>query len=119
MGCQGRKLLRTRVVPDGYDRYIMQAIMHDWPDDKAGVILRNVRAAMSLDSRLWVIDSILDPAERDDISKAVDMLMLTLTEGGRERTQNEWEQLFSTNGFRIESHAQLPLLIWVFTLAPA
>jgi hypothetical protein len=107
------------IVPDGHDRYIMQAIMHDWPDDQAGIILRNVRAAMSLDSRLWVIDSILDPAERDDISKAVDMLMLTLTEGGRERTQNEWEQLFSTNGFRIESQTQLPLLIWVFTLAPA
>jgi hypothetical protein len=37
---------------------------------------------------------------------------------GRERTQSEWEQLFSVNGFRIESQTQLPLLIWVFTLAP-
>jgi hypothetical protein len=71
------------------------------------------------DSRLWVVDSILDPSERDDMSKAVDMLMLTVTEGGRERTQAEWEHLFTTNGFRIESQVQLPLLIWVFTLAPA
>lgn len=106
-------------VPDGHDRYVMQAIMHDWPDDQAGVILRNVRAAMSPHSRLWVVDSILDPAERDDLSKAVDMLMLTVTEGGRERTQREWEALFAANGLRIESQAQLPLLIWVFTLAPA
>jgi hypothetical protein len=105
-------------VPGGHDRYVMQAIMHDWPDDQAGIILRNVRAAMSPDSRLWVIDSILDPSERDDMSKAVDMLMLTVTEGGRERTQNEWEQLFTANGYRIESQTQLPLLIWVFTLAP-
>jgi len=73
---------------------------------------------MTTDSRLWVIDSILDPSEHDDMSKAVDMLMLTLTEGGRERTQSEWERLFSVNGFRIESQTQLPLLIWVFTLAP-
>jgi hypothetical protein len=29
--------------------------------------------------------------------------MLTLTKGGRERTQNEWGQLFSTNGLRIKS----------------
>jgi hypothetical protein len=92
--------------------------MHDWPDQQAGIILRNVRAAMSPDSRLWVIDSILDPSERDDLSKAVDMLMLTVAEGGRERTQNEWDRLFTANGLRIESQTQLPLLIWVFTLAP-
>ena len=80
--------------------------------------MRNVRAAMSPDSRLWVVDSILDPNAHDDMSKAVDMLMLTVTEGGRERTQDEWERLFTANGFRIESQTQLPLLIWVFTLAP-
>ncbi len=105
-------------VPAGHDRYLMQAIAHDWGDDRAGTILRNVRAAMAPDSRLWLIDSVLDPSERDDMSKAVDMLMLVLTEGGRERTQDEWERLFADNGFRIESQTQLPLLIWVFTLAP-
>lgn len=105
-------------IPEGHDRYVMQAIMHDWPDQQAGIILRNVRAAMSPDSRLWVIDSILDPSERDDLSKAVDMLMLAVTEGGRERTQDEWDRLFTANGLRIESQRQLPLLIWVFTLAP-
>lgn len=106
-------------IPAGHDRYIMQSIMHDWPDEQAGIILRNLRAAMSPDSRLWVIDGILDPSERDDVSKAIDMLMLTVTEGGRERTQDEWEQLVSASGFRIESQTQLPLLIWAFTLAPA
>ena len=105
-------------IPTDHDRYLMQAIVHDWGDDRAGQILRNVREAMRPDSRLWVVDSVLDPAERDDMSKAVDMLMLMLTEGGRERTQPEWEQLFTDNGFRIESQTQLPLLIWVFTLAP-
>ena len=92
--------------------------MHDWGDEHAGVILGNVRAAMAPDSRVWVVDSVLDPDERDDLSKAVDMLMLTLTEGGRERTQHEWERLFGAHGFRIESQTQLPLLNWVFTLAP-
>jgi hypothetical protein len=105
-------------ITRGHDRYVMQAIVHDWDDDAAGIILRNVRAAMSPGSRLWVIDSILDPNAHDDMTKAVDMLMLTLTEGGRERTQQEWARLVTANGFRIESQIQLPLLIWVFTLAP-
>jgi hypothetical protein len=115
----GGSFFEPDAIPGGHDRYVMQAIMHDWGDDAAGTILRNVRAAMSPDSRLWVVDSVLEPSERDDMSKAVDMLMLTVTEGGRERTQQEWEELLTANGFRIESQRQLPLLIWVFTLAPA
>ena len=106
-------------IPAGCDRYVMQAIMHDWGDDPAGTILDNVRAAMAPESRLWVVDSILEPQARDDLTTAVDVLMLTLTEGGRERTQSEWERLFTAHGLRIESQTQLPLLIWVFTLAPA
>ena len=114
----GGSFFEPGAIPGGHDRYLMQAIMHDWGNDAAGTILRNVRAAIPTDSRLWVVDSILEPGARDDMSKAVDMLMLTVTEGGRERTQQEWDELFTTNGFRIESKTQLPLLIWVFTLAP-
>ena len=106
-------------IPAGHDRYVMQAIMHDWGDDDAGVILGNVRDAMSSGSRLWVIDSVLDPSAVDDLSKAVDMLMLTVTEGGRERTQEEWTRLFASSGFGIEAQTELPVLISIFTLAPA
>ena len=35
-----------------------------------------------------------------------------------ERTQSEWDRLFARHGFRIEHQTQLPLLIWVFTIAP-
>jgi hypothetical protein len=115
----GGSFFDAGAIPEGHDRYVMQAIMHDWGDEPAGQILYNVRAAMPEGARLWVVDSVVDPAERDDISKAVDVLMLMLTEGGRERTQPEWERLFSTHGFRIETQVQLPLLIWVFTLVAA
>jgi len=43
----GGDFFKPGVIPGGHDRYLMQAIMHDWADDKAGIILRNVRAAMS------------------------------------------------------------------------
>ena len=53
-------------VPAGHDRYVMQAIAHDWGDEQAGAILRNVRAAMAPGARVWLVDSILDPSERDE-----------------------------------------------------
>lgn len=114
----GGNFFEADAIPGGHDRYVMQAVMHDWADEQAGTILRNVRAAMPPGSQLWIVEGIVDPAERDDMAKAIDMLMLTLTEGGRERTQQEWEELFADSGFRIETQVQLPVLIWVFTLVP-
>ncbi len=40
-----------RAVPAG-DAYVMKHILHDWPDDKAGVILRNCRAAAKPGAKL-------------------------------------------------------------------
>lgn len=106
-------------VPAGHDRYVLQAIMHDWDDVRCRQILQHIRAAMAPDGRVLVMDNTLEPDARDDIAKAVDVLMLALADGGRERTQAEWEALFGSAGFRIERQVQLPILTWVFTLAPA
>jgi multifunctional cyclase/dehydratase/O-methyltransferase len=105
-------------VPVGHDRYVLQAIMHDWDDERCRRILGHIRGAMAPDGRVLVMDQRLEPEARDDVAKAVDVLMLALADGGRERTQAEWEALVASAGFRIERQVQLPILTWVFTLAP-
>jgi hypothetical protein len=106
-------------VPAGHDRYVLQAIMHDWDDASCGRILGHIRGAIAPGGRVLVMDSILEPDARDDMAKSVDVLMLALAPGGRERTQDEWASLFARSGFRIEQQVQLPILTWVFTLAPS
>ena len=91
--------------------------MHDWDDDSCAVILGHIRAAMAPGGRVLVMDSILEPDARDDVPKSIDVLMLALAPGGRERTQEEWEALAARAGFRIERQVQLPVLTWVLTLA--
>jgi hypothetical protein len=105
-------------VPAGHDLYILQAILHDWDDERASVILGNVRRAMAPDGRVVVVESVLEPRARFDMAKATDVLMLMLADGGRERTIDEFEQLAARTGFRLERRGQLPLLIWALTLAP-
>jgi O-methyltransferase domain len=105
-------------VPGGHDLYVLKAIVHDWGDEDATAILGNVRRAMDPGSRAVVVENRLEPGARHDIPSAVDALMLELTDGGRERTQEELERLFGSAGFRIETQTQLPILIWAFTLAP-
>jgi hypothetical protein len=106
-------------VPAGHDRYVLQAIMHDWDDERCRQILTHVRKAMAPDGRVLVMDQILDPRVGDDLAKATDVLMLALADGGRERTQAEWEALLRSAGFGIERQVQLPILTWVFTLHAA
>jgi len=42
----------------------MRYIVHDWPDKEAKLILKNVRDAMSPDSRLLICDRIIVPTYR-------------------------------------------------------
>src|SRR5207245_2618885 len=46
-------------VPAGCDRYLLLAIVHDWDDDHATRILRNVRDALGPEGRAVVVDSVL------------------------------------------------------------
>jgi hypothetical protein len=105
-------------VPAGHDLYLLKAIVHDWGDDQARTILRNVRDAVAPQGRVVIVENRLEPRARYDIPSAVDVLMLELTHGGCERTQQEFERLFGSAGFRIEQQTQLPILVWAFTLAP-
>lgn len=105
-------------VPADHDTYILQAVLHDWDDERAGQILANIRTAMGSTGRVHVMDQILDPRQRDSMATAVDVLMLNLADGGRERTSEEWDRLFESSGFRIVERSQLPILTWVLTVEP-
>ena len=89
-----------KAVPSGGDAYIMKHIIHDWDDDRAMVILRNIRKAMNPGGRVILLDSVLLPANQPDFGKIIDIEML-LMPGGRERTEDEFRSLFERAGFRL------------------
>jgi hypothetical protein len=86
-------------VPTG-DVYVLSAILHDWDDERAGAILRTIRAAAPQDARLVVVESVIPPGNEPNGAKWLDLLMLVL--GGRERTEPEWHALLEGAGFSIE-----------------
>jgi hypothetical protein len=87
-------------VPAGADAYIMRHILHDWPDVEAAAILGRCRAAMQADASLLLIDSVVGPPNRDPHSKFLDLVML-VSAGGYERTEQEWRILLADGGFRL------------------
>ncbi|MDT5236894.1 MAG: hypothetical protein QOF47_2881 [Mycobacterium sp.] len=86
-------------VPSGGDAYVLKHIVHDWDDSTALAILRNVRAAMSRDAKLLVIESVVPDDNREHVSKMIDLEMLVVATG-RERTSAEYAELLRTAGFR-------------------
>ncbi|MGH9309445.1 MAG: methyltransferase [Vicinamibacterales bacterium] len=89
-----------KAVPEGGDAYIMKHIIHDWDDDRAALILSNIRRAMKPGGRVILLDSVLLPANQPDFGKILDLEMLLLP-GGRERTEEEFRALFARAGFAL------------------
>jgi hypothetical protein len=88
-------------VPAGGDTYLLSWILHDWDDDSALRILRNVRAAIVPEGRLLVVESVLPPGDGPHFSRFGDIVMLVAL-GGRERTEAEYADLLGGAGFRLE-----------------
>jgi len=91
-------------VPSGHDAYVLKNIIHDWSDEKAGVILANCRKAIGPERRLILIERIM-PTRSEDSANArqlfmVDMQMLVVL-GGRERTLEEFRGLLEAAGFQL------------------
>src|SRR6185295_17728666 len=89
-----------RSVPAGGDAYMMKRILHDWSDDESRRILESCRRAMGPSGTLLVIDAVLRPPNEPDPAKLMDLNMLVLLTG-RERTAEEFRDLYASVGFRL------------------
>lgn len=86
-------------VPDGGDAYLLKAIIHDWADEQALTILRNVRAAIAPGGRLLLFEMVLPDGTPPHPGLLLDLEMLVHA-GGRERTAAEYSDVLARAGFR-------------------
>jgi hypothetical protein len=88
-------------IPSGADGYMMKHILHDWNDADAIAILKNIHRAAAPGAKLFVIDAVIEPGNEPGFAKLMDLEMLVLYNGGRERTQRELVSLFEASGFEL------------------
>ena len=87
-------------IPVEADAYFLRHIIHDWDDEKAGLILRNIRKSMPQGARLLVVETSCRPGNEPSFGKLLDLNMLLLP-GGVERTADEFRRLYEVAGFRL------------------
>ncbi|HLK48722.1 MAG TPA: methyltransferase [Bryobacteraceae bacterium] len=87
-------------VPSGADAYILKHIIHDWDDERAAAILRNIREAMDPSGRVLIVEVVIAPGNEPSFGKLLDLEMMVIP-GGRERTGDEYRELLAAAGFRL------------------
>lgn len=86
-------------IPEGGDAYVLKHILHDWSDERALAILRNVRRAMGPEATLVIIESVLPEGGRAHMAQLIDLEMLVID--GKERSEREWRGLLACAGFAL------------------
>ena len=104
-GCEGRITIEGgsffERVPDGCDAYIMKHIIHDWDDEHCRTTLKLIRDKLPTDGRVLVCEMVVTDEPGPTPAKILDILMLVITMGGKERTKDEFAELFASSGLRL------------------
>lgn len=87
-------------APGGGDCYTMKHIIHDWSDDQSIAILENVAEVMDPAGKVLVVETVMPESPEAHPAKFMDVNMLAMTEGGCERTEKEYAELFGKAGLR-------------------
>lgn len=83
------------------DVWMLSQVLHDWPDAECLRILRRCRDAMRSKDRLLVIEMLTVPCEPNIHVGLIDMMMLMYFGEARQRTVEEYKNLFDSTGFSL------------------
>lgn len=90
-----------KLIPSGGDIYIMKNILHAFDDEVSIRILGNIGNVVSKGEKLLIMEAIITANNKPAYGKLIDLQMLIGTDGGRERTQKEFESILKQTGFKL------------------
>lgn len=83
------------------DAYLLMSVIHDWGDAEATAILNAVRHAAPPHAKVLLVEMLLPDAPGPHPAKLLDIEMLVMTTGGRERSRAQYERLLESAGMRL------------------
>lgn len=103
-------------VPRG-DGYLLKTVIHDWDDDQALQILKNIRAAVSPTGKVLLFEMVLPEGAPAHLGLLLDLEML-VSAGGRERTRREYSELLARAGFKLTRVLPTPTPLSIIEAVP-
>jgi acetylserotonin N-methyltransferase len=85
------------------DLYALGRIIHDWSDEKIGVLLRKIHAALPPGGGILLAETLLDDDHAGPVPSLMQSLNMLVCTEGRERSVAEYRELLESFGFeRVE-----------------
>jgi len=100
-------------APPACDAFFLVNVLHDWDDETCCRILENISQPMNAESRLLVVEYLIEPGPEFSVAKLLDIEVLVMG-GGRERTVDEYKDLMDSVGLvvsRVISTRRGPALL--------
>lgn len=99
-------------VPEGCDAYIMKHIIHDWSDEASVKVLGLMREGLAKTApetgRVFLAEMIVPGTPEPHPAKFLDVEMLVMTPGGKERTEEAFAELFAKAGLALVGVKRTP-----------
>jgi hypothetical protein len=105
-------------LPRDVDVCILKHIVHSWDDETSEKLFRRSAAAVGPNGRVLVIEGVLLPGGRPNLTSLLDLEMLVLCGPGHERTKPEMRRLLSRSGLRLEHNVELTESAYLFVTRP-
>jgi hypothetical protein len=96
-------------LPAPCDAYLLKNVLHDWDDDTARSLLAHCRQALGREGRVLVVETLLEAAFPGP-SDGRDLQMMLVTGDGRERTLEQYRELFASAGLRLGRSFRSPVV---------
>lgn len=80
------------------DAYLLMDVLHDWDDERAIAILKNVRRAAQPRAVVLIVEAVIADTPGPSWPRTMDIWMLAI--GGKQRTRQEFSALLAQAGFR-------------------
>jgi acetylserotonin O-methyltransferase len=81
------------------DLYTVCRVLHDWSEEKIGILLRKVYAALPEGGALLIAERLLDDDKTGPTNATMQSLNMLVATEGRERNMAEYETLLRQTGF--------------------
>jgi hypothetical protein len=88
-------------VPSGCDAYLLKHIIHDWDDDHCRKILTLISEQLPAGGRVLLCEMVVEDTPGPTPAKMLDIEMLVLTPGGKERSEAEFRELLASARLRL------------------
>lgn len=94
------------------DAVLIKCVLHDWDDERCVKVLKKCYEATAKEGKVLVVEAVVEKEEGGLRRTGLfyDMLMMAYTPGGKERTEEEFKELFAKAGFKSYRVIKLPFL---------